>query len=111
MSTCIEREHSGMTTPTTPSIPSTPTPDSKANMANMPNAADMTFEQFKAIYPDLPHDVALYYSDTQKKFRISHQAALAHTVAFALSIGKAVGQPGLPAHESKKTRLLLRSEI
>jgi hypothetical protein len=70
----------------------------------------LTYDQFAKIYADLPHDVALYYSDVRRRFNLSHERAYKHTLAFASSIGKAVGSAGLPAHESACKRLLLRNE-
>lgn len=72
----------------------------------------MDYAAFAAIYPDLPHDVAIYYSDVKRNFKLSHEQAYAETVRYARRTRRAVGdEPGKPAHMCRRYRLLVRREL
>lgn len=72
----------------------------------------MDFASFAKLYPDLPHDIALYYSDIKRGFNLSHERAYEETLKFARLAGKTVGdEAGKPAHECRRIRLLRRSEL
>lgn len=69
----------------------------------------LTYNEFKAIYPHLPSDVALFYHQFRVKFDATHQTALKYTYQYANSQGLTVGCCGLPGHQSTK-RFQLQKE-
>lgn len=71
----------------------------------------MSYQNLWTISPKLPYVIVHFYNESRSIFNMTHDDAYLETIRFARKNGLAVGEPGLPAHESKTFRLLTKKEL